>query len=165
MAKDLTNSVIDRQNILNNDMAIEEIKKNISVPGIVIDDKIYFTVEYVASFYEVDPRTIRRYIENNSKEFNENGKSLAAICAAPTVLGAAGLLNGRKAACYPGCEDGLTGAEVLTDRVVEDGNITTSRGVGTAIPFALSLISQLFSPQKAEEIRESIVYGHGPVKA
>ena len=70
MAKDLTNSVIDRQNILNNDMAIEEIKKNISVPGIVIDDKIYFTVEYVASFYEVDPRTIRRYIENNSKEFN-----------------------------------------------------------------------------------------------
>ena len=54
---------------------------------------------------------------------------------------------------------------LLTDRVVEDGNITTSRGVGTAIPFALSLISQLFSPQKAEEIRESIVYGHGPVKA
>lgn len=99
------------------------------------------------------------------KEFNGNGKRLAAICAAPTVLGAAGLLNGRKAACYPGCEDGLTGAEVLTDRVVEDGNITTSRGVGTAIPFALSLISQLFSPQKAEEIRESIVYGHGPVKA
>ena len=73
MAKDLTNSVIDRQNILNNDMAIEEIKKNISVPGIIVDDKIYFTVEYVASFYEVDPRTIRRYIENNSKEFNENG--------------------------------------------------------------------------------------------
>lgn len=73
MAKDLTNSVIDRQNILNNDMAIEEIKKNISVPGIMVDDKIYFTVEYVASFYEVDPRTIRRYIENNSKEFNENG--------------------------------------------------------------------------------------------
>ena len=73
MAKDLTNSVIDRQNILNNDMAIEEIIKNISVPGIIVDDKIYFTVEYVASFYEVDPRTIRRYIENNSKEFNENG--------------------------------------------------------------------------------------------
>ena len=54
MAKDLTNSIIDRQNILNNDLAIEEIKKNINVPGIYIDDKIYFTVEYVASFYEVD---------------------------------------------------------------------------------------------------------------
>ncbi len=73
MAKDLTNSVIDRQNILNNSLAIEEIKKNISVPGIMIDDKIYFTIEYVASFYEVDPRTIRRYIENNYKEFLDNG--------------------------------------------------------------------------------------------
>ena len=73
MAKDLTNSVIDRQNILNNSLAIEEIKKNISVPGIMIDHKIYFTIEYVASFYEVDPRTIRRYIENNYKEFLDNG--------------------------------------------------------------------------------------------
>ncbi len=98
------------------------------------------------------------------KDFHEKGKNIAAICAAPTVLGAAGLLYGRKATCYPGCEDGLTGAEVLTDRVVVDGNITTSRGVGTAIPFALSLISQLFEPAKAEEIRESIVYGHGPAK-
>ena len=61
---------------------------------------------------------------------NKQGRRIAAICAAPTVLGAAGLLRGKKAACYPGCEDGLTGAEVLTDRVVVDGNITTSRGVG-----------------------------------
>lgn len=71
MAKDLTNSLIDRQNILNNDLAIEEIKKNINVPGIYIDDKIYFTVEYAASFYEVDPRTIRRCIENHNQEFKE----------------------------------------------------------------------------------------------
>ena len=99
------------------------------------------------------------------KDFHEKGKKLAAICAAPTVLGAAGLLKGKKAACYPGCEDGLIGAEVLTDRVVVDGNITTSRGVGTAIPFALSLIAQLYGQEKAEEIRESIVYGHGPAKA
>ena len=92
------------------------------------------------------------------QDFNEKGRKLAAICAA-------GLLRGKKAACYPGCEDGLTGAEVLTDRVVVDGNITTSRGVGTAIPFALSLIAQLYDQQKADQIRESIVYGHGPAKA
>ncbi len=98
------------------------------------------------------------------KDFNEKGKMVAAICAAPTVLGESGLLKGKKATCYPGCEDGLTGAEVLADRVVIDGNITTSRGVGTAISFALSLIMQLFDQKKAEEIRESIVYGH-PVKA
>ena len=98
------------------------------------------------------------------KGFCGKGKKVAAICAAPTVLGEAGLLKGRKATCYPGCEDGLKGAEVLTDRVVIDGNITTSRGVGTAIPFALSLTAQLFDQNKADEIRESIVYGHGPAK-
>ena len=88
------------------------------------------------------------------------GKLLAAICAAPTVFGDMGLLKGRKATCYPSCEDGLTGAEYLTDRVVTDGNITTSRGVGTAIPFGLSLIEQLFGKEKSEEIRKSIIYGH-----
>lgn len=88
------------------------------------------------------------------------GKLLAAICAAPTVLGDMGLLKGKNATCYPGCEEGLTGARYLTEPVVVDGTITTSRGVGTAIPFALSLIEQLFGKEKSEEIRRSIIYGH-----
>ncbi len=91
---------------------------------------------------------------------NEKGRLLAAICAAPMVFGDMGLLKGKKATCYPGCEEGLTGAEYVTDRVVVDGNITTSRGVGTAISFALSLIEQLFGKEKAEEIQKSIIYGH-----
>lgn len=99
------------------------------------------------------------------KDFNEKGRKLAAICAAPTVLGAAGILNGKKATCYPGMEDGLTGAQAADERVVVDGNITTSRGVGTAIPFALSLTAQLFDSEKAEHIRSSIVYGHSFGKA
>ena len=65
--------VIIWQNILNNDLAIEEIKKNINVSAIYIDDKIYFTVNYVASFYEVDSRILRRCIEIHNKEFRENG--------------------------------------------------------------------------------------------
>ena len=93
------------------------------------------------------------------KEHNAKGKKLAAICAAPTVLGHAGLLNGKNATCYPGCEEGLTGALVRTEPVVTDGRITTSRGVGTAIPFALRLIELLFGKEKAKEIAESIVYG------
>ena len=60
------------------------------------------------------------------KAAEENGR-IAAICAAPTVLGKLGLLNGRKAICYPGMEDGLTGAEVTVEPVVTDGNITTQR--------------------------------------
>ena len=92
------------------------------------------------------------------KEHHAKGRRLAAICAAPTVLGHAGLLNGKKATCYPGCEDGLIGAICETAPVVTDGVITTSRGVGTAIPFALSLIAQLYGQEKADEIAKSIVY-------
>lgn len=101
-------------------------------------------------------KKLRDLLENA----NTQEKLLAAICAAPTVFGDMGLLKGKKATCYPGCEDGLIEAEYMTDRVVTDGNITTSRGVGTAIPFALSLIEQLFGKEKSEEIRTSIVYGH-----
>lgn len=91
-------------------------------------------------------------------EFNNQGKLIAAICAAPTVFGHMGILQGKKATCYPGCEDGLGGAQYLTDSVVVDGNITTSRGVGTAIDFALALIAQLYDQEKADAIGESIVY-------
>jgi|GEM_PF-7916 len=94
------------------------------------------------------------------KAWNKEGKKLAAICAAPTVFGGLGLLEGKRATCYPGCERQLTGAQAVTDRVVTDGNITTSRGVGTAISFSLELIKILVSSEKAEEIRTAIVYGH-----
>ena len=86
------------------------------------------------------------------------GKREAAICAAPSVLGGLGLLKGKRAVCYPGFEDKLTGAQVGTEEVVTDGNITTSRGLGTAIPFALELISLLFGQEKAEEIGASVIY-------
>lgn len=92
--------------------------------------------------------------------FSEEGKKTAAICAAPSVLGDLGLLKGKKAACYPGFEDRLTGAEVVFDKVVADGNVTTSRGMGTAIPFALKLTEQLVSKEKADEIKKGIIYGH-----
>lgn len=92
------------------------------------------------------------------EDFNAQGKRIAAICAAPSVLGDLGLLKGKKAVCYPGFEDRLTGAETEKKEVVTDGNITTSRGLGTAIPFALELISLLFGEEKAEEIRKSVIY-------
>ena len=70
-----------------------------------------------------------------------------------------GILEGKKAACYPGFEDKLKGAEVVFDQVVRDGNVTTSRGMGTAIPFALDLVSQLVSEEKAQELKTGIIYG------
>lgn len=85
---------------------------------------------------------------------------MAAICAAPSVLGDLGVLKGKRAACYPGFEERLSGAETVYDKVAVDGNVTTSRGMGTAIPFALALTEQLASREKAEEIKKGIIYGH-----
>ena len=65
------------------------------------------------------------------RKADKEGKLLAAICAAPSVLGQAGILNGKKAACHPGFEEKLTGAEVFFSPVVCDGNVITSRGCRT----------------------------------
>ncbi len=92
------------------------------------------------------------------KEAAAQGKIAAAICAAPTVLGALGLLEGKPACCYPGMEDGLLGADKREEPVCVADNIVTSRGIGTAIPFALTLLWKLEGEAKAREIQSSIVY-------
>lgn len=85
-------------------------------------------------------------------------KLLAAICAAPTVYGEMGLLQGKRATCYPGMENGLLGAEKSSDMVVVDGNFVTSRGMGTAIEFGLVLVSILKNKETARELASKIVY-------
>ncbi|MBR6485377.1 MAG: DJ-1/PfpI family protein [Lachnospiraceae bacterium] len=87
------------------------------------------------------------------KQFAQTNRRIAAICAAPTILGGLGLLEGKKACCYPGMEGQLTGAKVLKDEVVTDGNITTSRGLGTAIPFALELVRIFDSATEAGALK------------
>lgn len=90
---------------------------------------------------------------------NADGKRIAAICAAPTVLGKFGLLEGKLATCYPGCEDGLTGATIDEENAaVTDGTITTSVGPGTAIDFGLELIEVLDGIEKADEIADEFCY-------
>lgn len=88
----------------------------------------------------------------------EDGKYLAAICAAPSVLGKYGFLKGRKATSYPGFEEALLGAEYVTDDVAVSDNIITSRGMGTAIAFSLALIEVLLSKEQADKIGKSIIY-------
>ena len=88
----------------------------------------------------------------------EAGKWVAAICAAPSVFGGLGFLKDRKATSYPGCLDGIPVGEYTEEPVAVDGNVVTSRGVGTAIAFALKLIEVLISKEKADEIAASIVY-------
>lgn len=92
------------------------------------------------------------------KEFDKEGKPLAAICAAPSLLGKLEILDGRKATCYPGFEDQLLGAELVEEKAVTDGNVITGRGMGAAIEFAAAIITCLENAEKAEEIKNSICY-------
>ena len=94
------------------------------------------------------------------KKFAGEGKIVAAICAAPSVLGAAGLLEGRHATCHPGFEEKLTGAITSEDAVVVDGNIITSRGMGTAIDFGLAIVDCLtdFNEEVVGHVKKGIVY-------
>jgi 4-methyl-5(b-hydroxyethyl)-thiazole monophosphate biosynthesis len=92
------------------------------------------------------------------KKMFDSGNLCAAICAAPLVLAKAGILKNRKATCFPGEENKLEGAVFVDQPVVVDGNIITSRGAGTAVPFALEIISCLAGRASADTIARSIVY-------
>ncbi len=69
----------------------------------------------------------------------ENNKLIGAICAAPMILGDMGILNNKKATCFPGFEENLTGAEVVDDYVVSDGNIITGKGAGASLMFGAAI--------------------------
>lgn len=91
-------------------------------------------------------------------QFYRERKFIAAICAAPSLLGKYGFLKGRRATSYPGFEEALLGAQYTEDDVAVSDFIITSRGLGTAIPFSLTLIEQLIGSEKAKEIGKSIIY-------
>ena len=101
--------------------------------------------------------TVRR----EAKEFMARNKKVAAICAAPSILGHLGLLEGRRATSHARFRDQLQGAAVLDAEVVVDGELTTSFGLGGAIPFALELVRQIAGEAEAERIRGAIEYLHG----
>lgn len=98
-------------------------------------------------------------LKNLVKEFHKDNKWIAAICAAPTVFGKMGLLEGRKAVCYPGLEGDLKGACVQDEAVVvHDGNVITSKGPGTTFEFALKIVEVLKGADKAREVAKNMVY-------
>lgn len=92
------------------------------------------------------------------RQFAAEGRLVCAICAAPSVLGAAGILEGKWATCHPGFEEKLTGARVEEKEVVVDGNVITSRGMGTAIPFALEIVRYFADDETVEQVRKGLVY-------
>lgn len=100
-----------------------------------------------------DPRVIATLIDAYHA-----GKWVCAICAAPIALEKAGLLHGRKVTSYPNCLLDESACHYLTDSVVCDGSLITSRGPGTAMDFALKIIEVLISLDVAETIRKGILF-------
>ena len=90
----------------------------------------------------------------------DGGRRVAAICAAPLVLGGLGLLRGRRATCYPGFEQTLEGATYTGELCTVDGNITTGEGPAAAFPFAYSLLAQLKDEQTADQVATGMRYKH-----
>jgi 4-methyl-5(b-hydroxyethyl)-thiazole monophosphate biosynthesis len=98
-----------------------------------------------------------RIVDAAVRAAHRNGTFLAAICAAPLVLGRRGLLDGKSAVCFPGFEDELVGATVdVENTVVRDGNIITAKGMGAAFDFGLELVRCLGDDEVAESIRRSV---------
>lgn len=90
----------------------------------------------------------------------DEGKMVAAICAAPSILAKLGLLTGKEATCNPSVTGILeeNGAKLRYTRVAQDGNIITSQAMGTAIPFALSIVENILGHKAARKLAENIIY-------
>lgn len=98
-----------------------------------------------------------KVIDILNKACKEN-KIVAAICAAPSILGKAGLLHGKTACCFPSFEDSLKGAKVSFEDVCVSGNIITSRGAGTAHKLAFKLVEILKGKETADTLRDAMIY-------
>ncbi len=95
-------------------------------------------------------------VQSFVKKAHDDGLILGAICAAPSILGHLGYLDGKKATCFPGFEKDLLGASYVNEPAVTDGTIITGKGAGAAIEFGLALSAKLCGADKAQKVRESM---------
>lgn len=98
-----------------------------------------------------------RAVDEALRAAASSGGYLAAICAAPMVLGHRGYLKGKRATCYPGFEGELEGATVAEERVVSDGKVITAAGMGVALEFGLALVRALKGEAAASDLRRAVL--------
>lgn len=94
-----------------------------------------------------------------TKQVWESGGYVAAICAAPTILAALGITDGKKTTCYPGMESKMSGAKPQRKSAVTDGKLITGRAAGSAMDFGLALITALKGKAAADKVASDVVYG------
>lgn len=90
------------------------------------------------------------------RDYDTRRKVVAAICAAPTVLGAAGLLENKHCTCFPGCENELGGGLYTGEAAVVEDNIVTGKSMGCALDFAVAIVAQLLGDEEAQRVRNSL---------
>lgn len=132
----------------------------------VVMDKLFADVDFASVDMLVLPggmpgtKNLEAYapLMGQVDAFYENGKYVAAICAAPSILGHRGMLKGRTACSFPDFEGQLEGARVTENSMELDGNVITSRGMGCAIDFGLKIVSVFNGQEAADALAKKIVY-------
>ena len=90
----------------------------------------------------------------------EQGKKVGAICAAPLILGGLGILQGKRATCYPGFESQMTGATYTKELFTVDGNVITGEGPAATLPFSYAILEMLGKGAEAEQLCEGMMFNH-----
>lgn len=159
--------ILRRASIDIETVSIEATKEITSAHKITLfADKLFSEIDFSEADMLVLPggmpgtKNLENYVPLMEKveEFANAGKNIAAICAAPTILGKKGILKGKRACCYLNMESDLLDAIVEYNNVSVDGNIITSRGMGTAIDFSLAIVEKLIDKETADKISKAIVY-------
>jgi hypothetical protein len=151
MAKDLTNSVVDRKNILNNNSAIKAVYDEVGFKGILFEGKFRFTKQQVATFYEVDVRTVERILEQHSKELSESGYELFTGMRLRDLKNA--FLNAKDGVEQTDTNVGLLAQEIDNELI---GSNARSVGIFTFKAF-LNLGMLLTTSERAKEIRSAVL--------
>ncbi|VAW73704.1 DJ-1/YajL/PfpI superfamily, includes chaperone protein YajL (former ThiJ), parkinsonism-associated protein DJ-1, peptidases PfpI, Hsp31 [hydrothermal vent metagenome] len=141
------------------DQVVKASRGTVLVPDTTLDEALRQDYDMVvlpgglpgADHLDKDPR-----IHTLLKKMATSDRYVAAICAAPKVLAHSGLLEGRQVTSFPGVLDDVGGIDYKTDAVVEDGAIITSRGPGTAMDFALTLVERLVGKTKRDEVESAL---------
>ena len=132
-----------------------EVKTDVALCDVVLDDKVEGVI-LPGGMPGADNLDKSPEVHNAIDYCIEKENLVCAICAAPFILGKKGLLNGKKATCFPGFEEYLEGATVRPIGVVRDGNIITARGAGVAWEFGAEIAAQIVGKEKSEGILGAI---------
>lgn len=131
----------------------------------IVTDKLFDEKDYISADVIIlpggqpgaDNLNAHAGLRKQIQSFHKQGRVVSAICAAPLVLGGAGILKGKKVTCFPGTETNLEGAICTGNMVEQDGNIITGKGPGAAMLFSLTLAEKLMGTSKVNELKKAMI--------